>query len=149
MAAFKFQKSEFSSTSQEDWGFETVGVLSKIPAMKGKRITFTKKNLKGEARVTLQIFPKVYTTLKDAIEADQVEKLSCTVPLSKIVRKGLASGVTHNKMLSYLTSLEIQKDVNDESKYFLFQEKGDGEALPNFLIEELSKEAVTLEDVMF
>lgn len=149
MATFKFQKSEFSSTSQEDWGFETVGVFGKIPAMKGKRVTFTKKNLKGEARVTLQIFPKVYTTLKDAIEADQVEKLSCTVPLSKLIRKGLASGVSHNKMLGYLTTLEIQQDSKKPELYFLFSEKGDGEALPNFLIDELAKEAVTLEDVMF
>lgn len=149
MAAFKFQKSEFSSTETTDWGFETVGVFGKIPAMKGKRVTFTKKNLKGESRVTLQIFPKVYTTLKDAIEADQVEKLSCTVPLSKMVRKGLASGVSHNKMLSYLTKLEIQQDSNKPELYFLFSEKGDGEALPNFLIDELAKEAVTLEDVMF
>jgi hypothetical protein len=149
MAAFKFQKSEFSSTGTEAWGFETVGVFGKIPAMKGKRVTFTKKNLKGEARVTLQIFPKVYTTLKDAIEADQVEKLSCTVPLSKMIRKGLTGGVSHSKMLGYLTSLEIQKDATDESKYFLFSEKSDGESLPNFLIEELGKEAITLEDVMF
>ena len=149
MATFKFQKSEFSSSTQEDWGFETVGKLGKIPAMKGKRITFTKKNLKGDARVTLQIFPKSFSSLKDAIEAEEVEKLSCTVPLSKIIRKGLASGVAHNKMLSYLTTLEIQQDIKDPKKYFLFQEKGDGEALPSYLIDELSKEEVTLEDVMF
>lgn len=149
MANFKFSKSEFSSTSQEDWNYETVGVFGKIPAMKGKRVTFTKKNLKGENRVTLQIFPKSYSTLADAIEADDVERLSCTVPLSKIVRKGLNSGVSHSKMLSYLISLEIQKDKDDDSKYFLFQEKGDGEALPSFLVDELSKEKVTFDDVMF
>lgn len=149
MPTFKFQKSEFAQSTQEDWGYEVVGVFGKIPAMKGKRVTFTKKNLKGDARVTLQIFPKIYTTLKDAIEADQVEKLSCTVPLSKIVRKALANGVSHNKMLSYLTTLEIQQDLTDPKKYFLFQEKGDGDALPSFLIDELGKESVTLEDVMF
>jgi hypothetical protein len=149
MANFKFSKSEFSSSTQEDWGYETVGTLGKIPAMKGKRITFTKRNLKGDARVTLQIFPKSYDSLKEAIEAGDVEKISCTVPLSKMVRKALTNGVSHNKMLSYLIKQEVQQSTDDPNKYFLFSEKGDGESLESFLIEDLNKVAVTLEDVMF
>lgn len=147
MAQFKFSKSEFSSVGTEDWEYETVGVFGKLPAMKGKRVTFTKRNLKAETRVTLQIFPKKYKTLKEAIESDDVEKLSCTGPLSKIVRKAIANGASHNKVLSYLVTLEIQQDIKDNDKYFLFQEKGDGEALPAVLIEDLTEE-VSLNDLV-
>lgn len=145
-AKFSFVKSEFQQQT-EDWNYETVGVFGKLPAMQGKKVCFTKRNLKGENRVTLQIFPKKYDTLKEAIEADDVEKLSCTTPLSKIVRKALAGGVSHTKMLSYLVTLEIQQDIDEPSKYFLFQEKGDGEALPAMLVSEL-KEKVSLDELV-
>jgi hypothetical protein len=145
MANFTFSKSEFSSSTQEDWGFETVGVLGKIPAMKGKKLQFTKKNLKGENKVTLQIFPKKYATLTDAIEAEDVEFLCCTAPLSKTIRKAITSGTSHNKVLSYLVTLEVQRD---DEKSFLFSEKGDGEQLPAFLVEELSKDKVELTDLV-
>ena len=148
MAQFTFTKSQFSSNTQEDWGFETVGVFGKIPAMKNKRVQFTKKNLKGESRVTLQIFPKKYSNLSEAIDDDAVENLSCTVPLSKIVRKAISSGADYNKVLGYLVTLEIQKSVDDDSKYFLFSEKGDGEQLPSFLIDEVIKEKVSYDDLV-
>jgi hypothetical protein len=150
MANFTFSKSTFSSSTQEDWGFETVGTFGKLPAMKGKRVQFTKKNLKGTNRVTLQIFPKKYSSLADAIEDNAVENLSCTVPLSKLVRKAITDGVTHNKMLSYLLTLEVQQDASDEEnvKIFLFSEKGDGEQLPSFLVDDLAKEKVTFDDIV-
>jgi hypothetical protein len=153
MANFKFSKSTFSSTGSEEWGFESVGIFGEIPAMKGKRVTFTKKNLKGDKKVTLQIFPKKYKTLADAIKDDAVEKLSCTAPLSKVVRTGLAKGVKQSKMLTYLIGLEIQQSIEEPELYFLFSEKGDGESLPNFLIDDLAEERenepVSLEDIAF
>lgn len=139
MAAFKFSKSEFSSGTQEDWGFETVGIFGEIPAMKGKKVQFTKKNLKGKNRVTLQIFPKKYKDLKDAIADKAVEFLPCTGPLSEMIRKAIASGVSHSKVLGHLVTLEIQQSLQEPEKYFLFSEKGDGEALPAFLIDELEE----------
>ena len=148
MATFSFSKSEFSSSTQEDWGYESVGILGKIPAMKGKKIQFTKKNLKGENRVALQIFPKKYAKLEDAISDDAVEGLICTSPLSKIVRKALTSGTSHNKVLSYIVTLEIQQSVDDADKYFLFSEKGDGEQLPAFLVDELAKDKIELNDLV-
>jgi len=148
MANFKFSKSEFSTTTQEDWGWETVGVFGEQNEMKGKRITFTKRNLKSDNAVTIQIFPKRFKVLEDAIKADQVEKLSCTKPLSKLVRKALSGGASHNKVLSYLTTLEIQTNIDNPQLSLLFSEKGDGEALPNFLIEDLQKEDVSLEDLV-
>jgi len=147
MAQFNFSKSQFSSTTQEDWGYESVGILGKIPAMKGKKLQFTKKNLKGDNRVALQIFPKKYTKLEDAIADDAVEGLVCTAPLSKIVRKALTNGSAINKVLSYLVTLEVQQDIDDADKYFLFSEKGDGEQLPAFLVEELAKEKVAFADL--
>ena len=147
MATFNFTKSQFSSSTQEEWGYESVGILGKIPAMKGKKVQFTKKNLKGENRVALQIFPKKYAKLEDAINDDAVESLVCTGPLSKIIRKALTSGTSHNKVLSYLVTLEIQQSVEDADRYFLFSEKGDGEQLPAFLVEELAKEKVAFADL--
>lgn len=148
MANFTFSKSTFSSSTQEDWGFESVGIFGKLPAMKGKRVQFTKKNLKGDNKLTLQIFPKKYSTLADAIEDDAVENLVCTTPLSKMVRKAISNGVTYNKMLSYLLTLEIQQSIEEPEKYFLFSEKGDGEQLPSYLVEDLTKDKVTFDDIV-
>ena len=147
MAQFKFTKSEFSSTGTADWNYETVGVFKKIPAMKGKKVTFTKKNLKGLSRVTLQIFPKKYDTLADAIADDAVEKLSCTKPLSETVRKTLEKGASQKKMLQWLLSLEIQQNIDNPELYFLFSEKGDGEPLEAFEIDELAKGTIAYEDL--
>lgn len=146
--AFQFSKSTFAPSTQEDWGYDLVGIFGKLPAMKGKKVQFTKKNLKSDSRVTLQIFPKKYNTLKDAIEDDAVESLVCTVPLSKMIRAGLAKGVAHNKMMSYLLTLEVQVDSEDSDKYFLFSEKGDGEQLPAYLVDDLNKEKVTFDDIV-
>ena len=148
MATFNFSKSQFSSSTQENWGYETVGIFGKISAMIGKKVQFTKKNLKGVNRVTLQIFPKKYSNLADAIEDDAVENLSCTEPLSKVVRKAINSGASHNKVLSYLLQLEIQRNIEDKDKYFLFGEKGDGEALPAFLVDDLVKDKVEFADLV-
>ena len=143
MATFNFTKSQFSSSTQEEWSYESVGIFGKIPAMKGKKVQFTKKNLKGEKCVALQIFPKKYAKLEEAITDDAVESLVCTAPLSKTIRKAIKGGSSYNKVLSYLVTLEIQKNIEDPERYFLFSEKGDGEQLPAFLVEDLSKEKVT------
>ena len=118
--------------------------------MKGKKVQFTKRNLKSENKVTLQIFPKKYDSLADAIEDDAVEFLCCTAPLSKTIRTAIAKGITHNKMLSYLLTLEIQQSTDDDDnvRAFLFSEKGDGEQLPAFLVDDLSKEKVTFDDIV-
>ena len=148
MAQFSFSKSQFSSSTQEDWGYETVGIFGKLPAMKGKKVQFTKKNLKGENRVALQIFPKKYAKLENAIDSDDVESLVCTTPLSKAIRKALNGNVPHNKVLSYLVTLEVQQSIEDPERYFLFSEKGDGEQLPAFLVEDLAKEKVDYADLV-
>ena len=150
MANFTFSKSTFSSSTQEDWGFELVGTFGKLKEMKGKKVQFTKRNLKSENKVTLQIFPKKYDSLADAIEDDAVEFLCCTAPLSKTIRTAIAKGITHNKMLSYLLTLEIQQSTDDDDnvRAFLFSEKGDGEQLPAFLVDDLSKEKVTFDDIV-
>lgn len=150
MANFTFSKSTFSSNTQEDWGYESVGTFGKLKEMKGKRLQFTKKNLKSDNRVALQIFPKKYSNLAEAIEDNAVESLICTSPLSKMIRTGLSKGVDHNKMLSYLLTLEVQQSTDDDDnvKIFLFSEKGDGEQLPSFLVEDLSKEKVTFDDII-
>lgn len=139
---FKFSKSEFASADNQDWSYEEIGQLGKIQAMKGKRITFTKKNLKGVSRVTLQIFPAKYKTLKEAVDADSVEKISCTKPLSATVREAVNKKVELNKLLSWLLTLTVQQSIDKPELYFLFSEKGDGEALPSFLIDELADEPV-------
>lgn len=149
MAAFKFSKSQFSSSTQEDWEFETVGIFGEIPAMKGKKVQFTKKNLKGDSRVTLQLFPKKYKDLKEAIADEAVEFLPCTKPLSKMIRKAVASGVPHNKILGHLVTLEIQQSIEEPEKYFLFSEKGDGEALPAYLVDELEETSYADLEVAF
>lgn len=147
-ATFEFQKSAFSSTPQADWGYDVVGIFGRLKAMKGKKVQFTKKNLKGENRVTLQIYPKQYADLAEAIADDEVEKLSCTTALSKVVRTALAKGATQAKVMSYLLSLEIQATKDDPTIYFLFNEKGDGEQLPAFLVDDAVKTVVTYEQLV-
>jgi hypothetical protein len=145
--SFQFNKSEFQA--QEDWGFETVGIFGTLPAMKGKRLQFTKKNLKNEDRsIALQIFPKKYDNLSEAIADKATECLVCTRPLSKLIRKGISGGVNHNKMLSYLLSLEVQTNIDNPKQHLLFSEKGDGEQLPAFLVDDLAKEKVSYEDIL-
>lgn len=148
MANFQFSKSTFSASTQEDWNYESVGIFGQLKAMQGKKLQFTKKNLKGDNRIALQIFPKKYNDLSAAIKDDAVESLICTEPLSKIIRKSIAGGISQNKMLAYLLTLEIQQDIDDNDKYFLFQEKGDGEQLPSFLVDELKKEKVSFAEIL-
>jgi len=145
--AFQFTKSTFSAQEDQDWSFESVGILKSLPAMKTKNMVLTKKNLKGDKRVTLQIFPKSFSTLADAIEADSVENLPCTLPLSKQIRAVYAQKIPLTRIYQWLAGLEIQQNP-DTKRYFLFSEKGDGEGLPHFAIAEAKKESVTFDELL-
>lgn len=139
-ATFKFRKAEFTSQG-DDWAFEPIGVLNKIKDFADKRVTFTKRNLKSDKRVTLQLFPAKYDELSKAIEQDDVYLLPCTSNLSKVIRKALAQKADLVKVIGWLCTLEVQQD--DQDRYFLFNEKGDGEALPSFLVKSLKPVALS------
>lgn len=134
--AFKFNKAVFST--QTEWNYETIGVLKDI--IKGRKIKFIKKNLKTDKRVTLLISDKTGSY-------DNADILSCTVPLSKVVRKALESK-SQKEVLEALVKLQVQQDTENPEKYFLFQPQGDGEMLPGFSVDELSKSSTTVEDLV-
>ena len=136
--AFQFNKAQFKSQTEE-WMYESVGTLAKNS--KGRRIKFTKRNLASDNRVVILI--------SDAKgKYDDAELLTCTEPLSKMIRKSLEKKMSHKELLAICSKLEIQQHVDDETKYFLFQPQGDGEMLEDFAVNDLAKESVSYEDLV-
>jgi hypothetical protein len=132
--AIKFNEAVFTATTSE-WNYSSEGTLASN--CKGYAIKFTKKNLASDKRVTLIL-----------TKGNKRFTLSCSAPLSKLVRKALATK-EQNEVLGSLMQLEIMADNDDSSKYFLCQPQGDGEMLPEFKVDELVKANVSYEDVLF
>jgi hypothetical protein len=134
--AFKFNQAVYQSTGT-DFNYESVGTLASN--CKGYSLKFSKRNLASDKRVTL--------LLRDKKGVDFT--LSCSAPLSKLVRKAISSGTPHNKVLTSLLKLDIMQDQDDESKYFLCQPQGDGEMLPSYEVDTLAKDKEsTFEDIL-
>lgn len=134
--AIKFNKAVYSTTSNEDFNYESVGTLASN--CKGYSLKFSKRNLASDKRVTL--------LMKDKAGVDFT--LSCSAPLSKLVRKALTTQ-DQKTVLSSLLNLDIMQDKDDATRYFLCQPQGDGEMLPTFKVDELAKVNASFEDVMF
>ena len=132
--AIKFNEAVFSETTSE-WNYSSEGTLA--VNCKGYTVKFSKRNLAGDKRVTLLLS-----------KGNKKFTLSCSAPLSKIVRKALTTK-TQNEVLGGLMQLEIMVNDEDSTKYFLCQPQGDGEMLPEFKVDELVKANVSYEDVMF
>lgn len=131
--AVKFNEAQFSEQTSE-WNYSSQGTLA--TNCKGYLVKFTKRNLASDKRVTLILSKgtKRFT-------------LSCSAPLSVLVRKALQTK-EQNEVLASLMQLAIMVCDDDESRYFLCQPQGDGEQLPEFKVDELSKKNVSYEDVI-
>lgn len=138
--AFKFKKAEFTAQSGEDFNYTSVGTLARNS--KGKKMKFTKRNLASEKRVTLLLVDK------NAKDYDDAETLTCSAPLSKVIRRSLKDGMSQREVMARLVNLEIMQNNDDEEIYYLCQPKGDGEALESFAVEELVKEKLDYADLI-
>jgi len=134
----KFNKAVFAATGSE-WNFENAGSLAKNT--KGRKIKFTKKNLASEKRVTLLISDKDGSF-------ENAGTLSCSAPLSAIVRKALKDGKTQREVLAACCKLDILVDQDDPTRYFLCQPQGDGQQLDAFAVDTLDKQAVEFADIV-
>lgn len=117
---FQFTKAVFSGSSPEDWGWEIVGTLKDLT--KGQFLKFTKRNLASTKRVTILISD-------DKEDFSDAYKISCTEPLSVIVRQAIKDKKTHKQVMAVLLGLDVQASLEDPEKYFLFSPQGDGEML--------------------
>lgn len=124
---FQLQTAVFSSKAGATT-FSEVGTFAKHA--KGMTIKFTKANLASTKLVTMLLTNK----------AGEVFRLSCTTPLSEMVRKALAKGKEHKEVLSALLPLTIIVDDENPEKYFL-SAPGDGTGLPAFEVSDLNEEA--------
>jgi hypothetical protein len=125
--AFKLQTAVFTSEAGATT-FSEVGTFAKHA--KGMTVKFSKKNLASTKKVTLLLTDK----------KGDIFRLSCTSPLSEIVRKALAKGKEHKEILSALLPLTIIVDDENPEKYFL-SAPGDGTGLPAFSVSDLDEEA--------
>ena len=134
--AITFSKSEFQA--QTDWSFTRVGNFKTLT--KGMKLAFTKKNLSGKNRLTVQIFPKKHAALADAIEADEVYKVSCTAPLSETIREGIKKGVSLENAMKFLLSLDVQESNENPDIKLIFAPQGDGNPLEVFESDRMKAE---------
>lgn len=133
--SFKLNIAKFASTGE--FNYTEIGTLLAVcKNEKIKSIKFTKPNLASEKRVTL--------ILTDSSEESHT--LSCSTPLSIIVRKALKDGSSKQKVLGALSKLAVMQDNKDEEKYFLMQPAGAGEE--SFLVEDIKAEKVTYEELV-
>lgn len=132
--SFKLNVAKFASTGE--FNYTEIGTLLAVCKNENiKSIKFTKPNLASEKRVTL--------ILTDSSEESHT--LSCSSPLSAIVRKALKTQ-SKQKVLGALSKLVVMQDNDDEEKYFLMQPAGAGEE--SFLVEDIKAEKVTYEELV-
>lgn len=140
--AVKFNEAQFSEQTSDDYDYSNQGTLAQNA--KGFTIKFTKKNLAG-----LNLNSKGEVTRVTLIlqKGGKRYNLSCSAPLSALVRTAVKTQ-DQDQVLASLMQLEIHVSNDDESRYFLTQPKGDGEQLPSFDVNALSKMNVSYEDVI-
>lgn len=149
LKTFKFETSTFAG-STEDYNWEVVAPLKSIPDFKGKKLTFTKGNLrKVEAglkkRIALQIFPTKYQDLAEAAEAGKVQILVLSEPLSKQCIALLKKGSSQLQVMKKLLDCEVNVNTETKRQLLMSPASGDGELFEAFEIAEI-EEAASIED---
>jgi len=113
VAAPRYQlKAVEYKNSAEDFNYESGGTFAKFA--KGCTVRFSKKNLASNKRIAL--------ILSKEGQDDMI--LPCSSPLSSIIREGLKT-YSKSQIIGSLRSLDVMFDIDDPTKYFLMQPKGE------------------------
>jgi hypothetical protein len=130
-------KLKLSVVKSEGGSFDDVtehGVLKSLLA-KTDSISFSNKNLEGDARVVLFIKEN---------DEDAPKMLSLSARLSKLIRKAIAQGIKKMQLLRTLVELRVIE--NTDGNFFLIQTGKPAEGAT--LAELLKQEVMTLEDII-
>jgi len=131
----KLKLAVVESTGTGSWSEITEHGTLKSQLVKTDVLSFSQKNIEGEARVCLFI---------KETEEDAPKMLSLSVRLSKLVRKALTQGAKKVEVLKSLLNLKVIE--NTEGVFFLVPE---GKPSEGFSLADLAKgESIALESLI-
>lgn len=137
-----FQKAEYQSPGG-DYDFDPLqdddgNALTFNQALDGRFIKFSKRNLRGDKRVTILMSD-------DQKDFSNAEIIFCQKPLSESIRKALNGGTAQKVVLSNLLNLTIDAKFDDKgelvSAFLRLPSDGDGEMLESFSADDLAQES--------
>jgi hypothetical protein len=137
-----FKKVEYQSQSG-DYDFDPLlddegNPLTFNQALDGRFIKFTRKNLRGDKRVTILMSD-------DQKDFSNAEMITCQKPLSELIRTALANKTPQKVVLSNLLNLTIDAKFDEDgqlvSAFLRLPSDGDVEMLESFSAEDLAQES--------